>query len=241
MALPGRRLARRAVEGLILRDLRRTFRRVAWLGPWPPALPVGPDGQPAPLVLYANHHGFHDGYLLWLLVGHALGRPALVWMEEWDRAPLFGPLGALPFPPDDARARARAVREAARRMTADPRTVLLLFPEGILGPPDAGLAPFRTEPVRLARLLPPGAAWWPVALRATWWGDDRPTALLTADAPHAPDGREAARLGALLDRLRAARPADLAEGRARRLLDGAPSAHERWDLSRLAPLFRRWT
>ena len=30
-------------------------------------------------------------------------------------------------------------------------------------------------------------------------------------------------------------------GTGRVLLAGRPSAHERWDLARLAPLFRRWT
>jgi hypothetical protein len=40
----------------------------------------------------------------------------------------------------------------------------------------------------------------------------------------------------VLGALRAARPGD-----GRVLLDGRPSAAERWDLSRLAPLFRRWT
>ena len=69
-------------------------RSAAWSGSTrePPSLPD------APVVLYANHHGFHDGYLLWQLVGHALGRPVVIWMEEWERAPLFGPVGALPFP-----------------------------------------------------------------------------------------------------------------------------------------------
>ena len=218
------------------RTLRGTFRRVVWVGP-PPALPPG-----APVVLYANHHGFHDGYLLWWLVGRTLGRPALVWMEAWDQVPLFGPIGALPFPPDDPARRLRTIRTTARRMAADPATVLFLFPEGDLRPPDAGLGPFRADLPRLARLLPPGTQWWPVALRTTWWGEDRPTALLTADPPHpAPDGGEADRLAALLARLAATRPADVAHGRARLLLDGRRSPAERWDLSRLAPLFARWS
>jgi 1-acyl-sn-glycerol-3-phosphate acyltransferase len=213
-----------------------------WAGPWPPALPAGPDGRPRPLVLYANHHYVHDGYLLWLLVVRALGRPALVWMEAWERAPLFAPLGALPFPPGDARTRARTIRATARRMAADPRTVLFLYPEGALGPPDAGLAPFRADLPRLAPLLPPETHWWPVGVHATWWAEARQTALLAAGPPHpAPDGREAERLAALLARLRAARPADLAAGHAHPLLDGRRGPEERWDLSRLAPLFRRWT
>ena len=232
---PAARLARHFAARLIRRALRRAFRRVVWAGP-APALP------PAPVVLYANHHLFHDGYLLWLLVGHRLGRPVVVWMEEWARAPLFGPLGALPFPPDDPRARAVTIRETARRMSADPRTVLLLFPEGAQGRPDDGLAPFQADLPRLARLLPPETHWWPVALRATWWGEARPTALLTGGALAAsPDGQEPDRLQGLLDLLTGAVPDALRAGHARLLLDGGPDAHERWDLSTLAPLFRRWS
>jgi len=233
---PGARLARRFIERLMHRDLRRAFRRVVWVGEHAPALPDGP------VVLYANHHGFYDGHLLWLLAARTLGRPVVVWMAEWTRAPLFGPAGALPFPKHDVRSRTATLRETVRRMERDPRTVLLLFPEGELRPADAGLGPFRADLARLGRVLPAETAWWPVALRVTWWGEDRPTALLTTEAVHpAPDGREAERLGALLHRLRRAEPAWLRDGRARLLLDGTRSAHERWNLSTLAPLFRRWT
>src|SRR5690606_22134977 len=108
----------------------------------------------------------------------------------------------------------------------DPRSVLLLFPEGTLDVPDAGLAPFRADLPRLARLLPPETRWWPVAVHVTWWSDERPTALLTGGPLHdAPEpapakagGGEPARLRALLDRLTQARPADLDAGRAHLLL-----------------------
>ncbi len=229
----GKRLARRTVAGLIRRTLRRDFRRVVWVGGRGPTLP---EGRPA--VVYLNHHTFQDGYLLWLLTHRVLRRPTVLWMEDWDRAPLFGPLGVLPFPPDDRRQKLATVRETARRLRADPRTLFLYFPEGDLRPPDLGLGPFDAERFeRLARLLPPETLWWPAALRLTWWGEDRPTALMAAGEPHeAPDGRERERLEALLARLHDVRP-----GEGTVLLEGQPSPHERWDLSRLAPLFRRWT
>jgi 1-acyl-sn-glycerol-3-phosphate acyltransferase len=231
----GARLARRLIDGMIRRDLRRTFRRVVWLS----ETEVWPDG---PLVGYANHHSFYDGYLLLLLVRYTLGRPVVIWMEEWDRAPLFGPIGALPFPADDARQRMTTIRETARRLAADPRTVLLLFPEGDLRPPDHGLGPFRADLNRLARVLPENVRWQPLAIHLTWWGEDRPTALLAAPPSHdAPDGQEADRLRGALKSLRQTEPAVLKENHTRLLLDGRPSVHERWDLRLLAPLFRRWT
>lgn len=224
-----------AVERLIERDLKRTFRRIVWLGPEPWQKPLAPD---RPLVLYANHHAFHDGYFLWLLACRVMGRPALLWMEDWEQIPLFGPLGTLPFPPDDPRQRLATIRETARRLHHDPRHVFLYFPEGALRPPDAGLGDFTPQRFeKLARLFPASTRWWPVGIHVTWWGEDRPTVLLAGGEPHdAPDGRERERLAQLLDDLRRAQP-----GAGRILLEGAQSAHERWNLARLAPFLRRLT
>lgn len=234
----GKRVAVKLVEGLIERDLRRTFRRVVWIGPEPwrgPDAVLAPD---RPLVLYSNHHSFHDGYFLWLLVRRILDRPPMLWMNEWDRIPLFGPLGALPFPLDDPAQRLATIRETARRMHENTGQVFIYFPEGELGPPDAGVAEFSPSAfTRLAKLLPAPTQWWPVGVRVTWWGEDRPTVLLGGDAPHdAPAGDERTRLGRTIEKLRAARP-----GEGQTLLDGRASAHERWDLARLGPLLRRWT
>ena len=232
----GRRASAWLVERMIARDLRRTFRRVVWVGPEP--WTNGALDPERPLVLYTNHHSFHDGYFLWLLAVRTLGRPALLWMNDWERIPLFGPLGTLPFPPDDERQRAATIRETARRLRDRPEHVFLYFPEGTLRPPDAGLGAFDAAAfTRLARLFPDEAQWWPVGIRVTWWGEDRPTVLLAGGTPHdAPDAGERARLQALLADLHAVRP-----GAGRTLLAGSKSAHERWNLARLAPLLRRWT
>lgn len=227
-------LVRRFAERTIRTDLRRGLRRVVWVGePAPEALAPG-----RPLVLYANHHYYPDSYLLWHLTTQVLRRPMLVWMEAWDQAPLFGPVGALPFPEADPRERMRTIRVTARRMERDARTALYLYPEGTMGVPEDGLAPFRADLPRLARVLPEAVAWVPVGVRLVWWGESRPTALLGAGSPHeAPDGTERDRLGAVLDRLEAARP----EAGQRVLLEGTAGADERWDLSRVAPFFRRLT
>jgi len=229
------RLAARAGGALIERDLKSAFRRVVWVGD-PPEAPAD-----RPVVIYANHHAYFDSFLLWRLIARTLERPFIVWMEKWDAVPLFGPIGALPFPPQDPKRRMRTIRETARRMSASP-AVLLLYPEGELRPPDSGLGPWRTDVDRLARLLPPEAAWWPVGVRVTDWGHARPTALLAAgDLHEIPDGSERQRLQAVLDRLREARPEHLASGAAHVLLEGKQGPDEQWDLSRLGPLFRRLT
>lgn len=234
----GRRVAAALVGRLIARSLRQAFRRVVWVGPEPWQGPVPVLSPERPLVLYTNHHSFYDGYLLWLLTRRALGRPALLWMNEWERTPLFGPLGALPFPPGDPTRRLATIRETVRRLRRRPEHAFLYFPEGELGPPDAGVAAFSPAAFgRLASLFPAATQWWPVGIHVTWWGEDRPTALLGGGPPHdAPTGEERTQLGRVLATLRAVPP-----GTGRVLLNGRPSAHERWNLALVAPLFRRWT
>ncbi|WP_412068134.1 1-acyl-sn-glycerol-3-phosphate acyltransferase [Rubrivirga sp. IMCC43871] len=235
----GARLARRFAERSIRGELA-ALRRVVGVDAADPA-----PGRP--LVLYANHHVYPDSFLLWHLTTQGWRRPMVVWMEAWDRAPLFGPVGALPFPDDPgsspgqaARRRMRTIRETARRMTDDPKTALYLYPEGKMRVPEDGLGPFAADLPRLARVLPASAQFVPVGITTSWWGESRPTAVLAVGDAHQPDGDEPARLAAMLARARAARPDDLGTT-ARVLLDGRPGADERWDLSRLAPLFERWT
>ena len=218
-------------------SLRAAFRRAVWAAP---ALADPAPGRP--LVVYANHHVYHDSFLLWHLLTRGLGRPMVVWMERWEQAPLFGPIGALPFPDGDARARAATIRETVRRMTVDPRTALYVYPEGTMHPPEDGLLPFKADLPRLARLLPSTAAFVPLGIRSSWWGESRPTAILGAgDAHGPPDGTEHARLAAVLARLDTLRPADVASGDAIPVFDGLSGPDERWDLSPVAPLFRRLT
>ena len=229
-------MVKRLVEWLIRRDLRRAFRRVAWVGP-APALPSS-----APVVLYATHHHFYDGHLLWLLLEELLERPGTLWMEDWDRFPFFAAVGVQPFPPGDseqAAARRRAtLRRTARRLRETPQTALVYFPEGRLHAPREELLPFPDEAFeRLARLFPDDTHWLPVALHVAQTGDARPTALLAGGDSHdAPDGRERERLRAARRALQNAFPDDAT----RTLLGGRRGPDERWDLSWMAPFFERY-
>ncbi len=215
------------VERLMLRALRGAFRRVCWVGE-PPALPPG-----MPVVLYANHHNFYDGYLGWLIARRLLRRPVITWMEAWDRFPFFGAAGALPFPPDDARRRAATIRHTVRRLRTKPETVLIYFPEGRLHRPEEGVDPFDTEAFsRMDRLLP-AKHWWPVGIHVTYWGESLPTVLLGGGTPHAAaTGREAALLADVWQAVRNASPETAAP-----LLEGRHSPSERWDLSFLRRFF----
>jgi hypothetical protein len=209
------------------RDLRQTFRRVCWVGDRPTKPPD------RPVIAYANHHYFHDGYLAWIVARHILERPALLWMRDWDRVPFFRAVGALPFPADDAARRAATVRYTIRYLTARPTTMLAYFPEGTLHPPEDGLAPISTTMLeRLDRLMPE-PLWWPLAIHVTWWGEPRPTVLLGAGNPTTGiTGEEPQKLAAVLQSVRTASPEDT-----HTLLEGTSSGSERWSLTWIRSLF----
>lgn len=220
----------RAVERLMRRALRGAFARVDWVGPLPQ---VPPD---ASVVLYANHHSFYDGYLLWRVVDELLGRRALTWMAEWHRFPFFAAVGALPFPPDDARTRAATIRRTAQRFAAGPHWGLVYFPEGVLHRAEEGLLPFETALLPRLDTILPHKVWLPVAVYCTWDGGDRPVVRMAAGEAHAAlDGGEHARLDALWHSLRTP---DAPVTRAL-LPRRAPTQH-RWDFSIAAPFFRRY-
>ena len=215
------------VGRMMKRALQRAFRRVCWVG----ALPSLPPG--VPVVLYANHHNFFDGYLAWLLTQKVLRRPSLTWMAEWDKFPLFGAVGALPFPPDDPRRRAATLRHTIRRFRQEPDTILVYFPEGRLHRAEEGLAPIDPDAfARLDRLLP-DKLWWPVGIHVSWWGEALPTALLGSGDPHpTASGEEPTRLDAVWHAVRSAEPQHTHP-----LLDGRHSPNENWDLSFLSRFF----
>lgn len=121
------------VNWLIQRDLRRHFRAVYVRG--------SPPDTTAPIVLFANHHYWWDGYLShWLI--RSWGRRMVVWMESYRRFPPFEAIGALPFPSYDPIARARTIKRTVQILSAEP-AVLLLFPEGELHGDTERLLPFQ--------------------------------------------------------------------------------------------------
>ena len=223
-------MVERLIRSLVLWELRSTFRRIGWAGA-PPDLP--PD---RPVVIYANHHNCFDGHFMWLLTHRLLERPAILWMDEWDRFPFYSPLGAHPFPLDDAPRRAATIRRTVRTLRQAPRYVLTYFPEGQLSPPEGGVQPFDDGLLRRLDGLLPNPVWWPVAIHVTWWTEARPTAVLTGGNPHeAPSGDEQTRLQTLTDRLR-----ETASGSVDVLLDGGQSRAEIWNFSFARRFFYRY-
>ncbi len=188
------RLTRWAVERIIRHGLRTSFHNI-WL--------VGEAVLPPtdrPLVLYPNHHTYMDGHLAWLVAKRVLNRPAVTWMQEWDRYPFFRSAGALPFPINHPARRARTIRTTRSLMHAEPSTVLVLFPEGRLHPAEEGILHFPPLD-RIANIL--DAAWCPLAIHVSWREADRPDAFLKLGRWHEHiTGNERATLAALVESAR---------------------------------------
>lgn len=165
----------RMVGGMIRRSVRARFRRVHWR---PPESPLS-----APVVFACNHHGWHDGYLMFHAVT-ALGLPSLDWIEEFDAFPLFRTVGGMPFPRGDHAARAATIRRTIRLMREERRS-LILFADGVLRRPE--------EPWQFGKALPlvakkvPDAAIIPVAIRYDMSIHERPEAYLEFGAPTSPE------------------------------------------------------
>lgn len=214
---------------LLVRQLRRVFRRIVWRGPW------APPPSDRPLVLYANHHAFFDAQVLGFLTERVLKRRTTVWMEELVRFPFLAALGAAPFPADNPARRIRTVRRTIHLMRREPTTALIYFPEAHLHPVESGVLAFPNDRLgRLAAILP-SAYFWPVALRVSGWHEATPTAILTGGDWHErPTGDEREELERLLRQL------DTAPGGDERiLLDGRPGPNERWDFAPLGRLLVR--
>lgn len=216
------------VKASMRHSLRRSLRRVCWIGPVPE---VASD---RPVIAYANHHHFLDGHLLWLAAHELFGRPFIVWMEELDRYPFFAAQGAMPFPPNEPQRRSATIRRSRSALAKPPYPLLAYFPGGQLTAPESGLPTEDLRTIsRLSRIMPP-ATWVPIAIHVTWWGDSAPTALLAAGSPHRePTGDEMNRLRRALDQ---ARSPDPVVGRT--LMEGKRGVNEKWNLSFLRYLYR---
>lgn len=165
-----RGLAGKLVGSIIRRSVRARFHTVHWT----PVVAPKP-----PVVFYANHHGWMDGYLMFHLVTR-LGIRSLDWIEEFDAFPLFARVGGIRFAKDDPLGRATAVRQTIRQMNKG--ASLVLFPEGKLHrPPD--LLPFGRGLEVIAKKVT-GVSLIPVAIHYEQSMHERPEAWLSLGEAH---------------------------------------------------------
>ncbi|MCW5939993.1 MAG: 1-acyl-sn-glycerol-3-phosphate acyltransferase [Fimbriimonadaceae bacterium] len=210
----------RFVGGMIRRTVRARFRNVYW---------NPPETAPKPPVVFVpNHHGWHDGYLMFLLVTR-LGIRCLDWIQEYEAFPWFRYVGGMPFPSDDASKRASTMRRTARLMREG--RSLVLFAEGILHRPPEVL-PLGRALETIARRVPEVSV-LPVAIHYDMSLHERPEAFIRCGSPIAegPGLLERTREALIreLDQVRH----DVAQGAPfETLAKGTLDVNERWDVRR---------
>jgi len=160
------------IGGMIRRSVRSRFRNV-YLAPNCPAITP-------PAILYANHNGWMDGYLMFHLV-QKLGLKCVDWIEEFDAFPLFSRVGGMRFAKGEPHGRAQTIRKTIRLMK-DQRQSLVIFPEGILHRPGS-LLPFGRALELVARAVP-NVSLVPIGIRYEMSIHERPEVWIQVGQPH---------------------------------------------------------
>lgn len=161
------------VGAMIRRNVRKRFRNVYWDPTY-----LAQIQKLAPVVLIPNHFGWHDGYLMYLMV-QQMKMVTTDWIEEFAAFPLFRSIGGLPFPKGDDAVRANTIRTTIRRMKSGSN--LLLFAEGELHRGDQ-LRPFPDGLDRLIHILP-ARAYVPIAIFYDYSLHERPEATIRLGEP----------------------------------------------------------
>ena len=204
----------RLIDAYVRRKVRRAFSRVWVRG----ALPAGP------LLVYANHSNFWDGFVAHQLC-EAAGWDGYCLMEEENlrRYPFLRRLGAFSIRRGEGRSSLESLRYA-KALLRRPSAAVVLFPEG-------EHRPFAARPVELERGIEllartANARCLPVAIRYAFFEEELPHVLLEVGEVHGPEplAQLGDRLEALVQRVaRAHSPEGFTP-----LLEGSPGVAERW-------------
>ena len=160
------------VGAMIRRSVRARFQNVYWR---PPSKQLS-----APIIFYVNHHGWLDGYLMFLAVSK-LSIRCVGWIQEFDAFPLFSKVGGMRFTSGDITQRVTTIRQTIKLMRTEQRS-LVIFPEGIMHrPPQIWELGRSLESV--AKKVP-GVNLVPVSICYELSMHERPEAWMKFGTPH---------------------------------------------------------
>lgn len=203
---------------MIRRSVRSRFRNVYWTPP--SSLPAGP------VIFACNHHGWHDGYLMFHVVC-ALQKRSLDWITEFDAFPLFAKVGGMPFPRDRVEARAATIRHTVRLMKEEGRSLILFAEQHLHRPPE--ILPIGKAVELIVRQVP-NVHVIPTAIHYAMDLHERPEAFIGFGG-----SMDAERFSADALRIEMVRTLEaVRDGWARGeepavLVRGTPDVNERWD------------
>lgn len=142
-------------------------------------------GGAAPVVCYATHTSWWDGYLAFELFRNVFPRRHFLMMEEAQlrRYGFFRWCGCFSVDRANPREAMRSVRYAARLLQSERRPLVWIFPQGAIEPADRRPLELYRGAAEIA--IRAGGAWLvPVALRYEFGPEQRPDALLLCGEPH---------------------------------------------------------
>jgi len=207
------------VDRMICRTLRGRFRRLNWI---PPRAELN-----QPCILVANHHGWHDGYVMYLATKQ-LGLEVVDWIAEFDAFPLFAAVGGMPFSPEKPAVRVATIRKTIRLLQSGEKN-LILFGEGVLHrPPEVW--PIGGSLELLCRKVP-NVTVVPVAIRYELSTHERPECFVVFGQPMRASEATGDNVRRCLERMLS--EMDLSSGVFELLAEGTPDVNERWDMRRI--------
>lgn len=242
-ARKNRALNRLIYQALVYGPTRRHFARVRLRQAAPSPARNGP-----PVIVFANHCSWWDGYMVMLLNERVWGLDAYVMIEEAQlaRYSFFRLLGGFSVDRQNPRSAAASLAYSAAMLNEKPGRMLLIFPQGEILANDRRPLVFYSGIGHIARRVP-DARFYPLALRYEFVGEQKPEAFLSVGAPlcfagsaAGPKEITAMLARALTDELDALRD-DVTAYRFQSfttLVSGAPGVNRVWDALRGKPPMR---
>ncbi len=216
------------LSALIRRGVRRAFRAVLAAG----SAHLPESGNPASVLLLANHTNWWDGF-----AAHVLTRKLLpqreAWLlqeaRQWRAAPFFRAVGAIPIDVNHPLPTLRRTMTLLRK----PRQVVWFFPQGRVRHPSTPIEALPGAAFLSKHALQTGALVIPIVFHYEWLVESRPTLLMTIGEPFQPGAAPspadiAATLQSLHDRTGASLdPIDLSDFKA--IYPPRLSLNKRWE------------
>ncbi|MEZ5425576.1 MAG: lysophospholipid acyltransferase family protein [Pyrinomonadaceae bacterium] len=131
-----------------------------------------------PLISFANHSSWWDGLILFeLFTGFSFENYVLMEEKNLRRFWLFRKLGAFSIVPGDPRETLKSLNYAVKLLKENPKTNLLVFPQGSIIPNDKRPVKFYNG---LARIIEKAGTCsvLPIALRYEFLEDFKPTVFI---------------------------------------------------------------
>lgn len=213
--IPARRnfLGELLVFWLSRRGLWKSFRAVRFRAAEP--LPAAPGSLVHPVIFYANHNTFWDGYLAHVVLRQVYGLEGYLMMDlkQMRRFRFFRWAGVFSVDRENGREAMRSLEYIAGELNGGPGRALWIFPQGEILPQERRPLGFQSGLARLIRRVGPCYV-YPVAVRYEFFREPQPEFLISVGAacvftgqeklePHRLTAELEAALETELDRLKA--------------------------------------